>query len=43
MPKPDMKIRAGVEAAGLSDIGCQRENNEDSFGYWESETDAVFD
>ncbi len=43
MPKQDMKIRAGVEAAGLSDIGCQRENNEDSFAYWESENDAVFD
>ncbi len=26
-----MKVRAGVEVASLSDVGCQRENNEDSF------------
>jgi protein phosphatase len=25
-----------------SDIGCQRENNEDSFGYWEPEDDLQF-
>jgi serine/threonine protein phosphatase PrpC len=37
-----MKIRPGVEIAGLTDVGCQRENNEDSYGYWESDDDAVF-
>lgn len=38
-----MNIRAGVEAAGLSDVGCQRENNEDHFAYWEPEADAAFE
>jgi serine/threonine protein phosphatase PrpC len=37
-----MRIRPGVEIAALTDVGCQRENNEDSYGYWESEDDAVF-
>jgi PPM family protein phosphatase len=37
-----MKMRPGVEIAGLSDVGCQREENEDSYGYWESEDDALF-
>jgi PPM family protein phosphatase len=37
-----MRIRPGVEVAGLTDVGCQRENNEDSYGYWESEDDTVF-
>lgn len=37
-----MKVRAGVEVASLSDVGCQRENNEDSLAYWESPDDAVF-
>jgi PPM family protein phosphatase len=37
-----MKVRPGVEVSGQSDIGCQRENNEDSFGYWEPEEDAQF-
>ncbi len=35
-----MKVRAGVEVASLSDVGCQRENNEDSFSYWESPDDT---
>jgi PPM family protein phosphatase len=30
-----MKVRPGIEMAGLSDLGCQRENNEDSYLYWE--------
>ena len=30
-----MNVKPGVEVAGLSDVGCQRENNEDSFLYWE--------
>ncbi len=28
--------------AGLSDLGCQRENNEDRFAYWESSSDEEF-
>jgi protein phosphatase len=37
-----MKVRPGVEVSGQSDIGCQRENNEDSLGYWEPEEDEQF-
>lgn len=37
-----MKIRAGVEVSGQSDIGCVRKNNEDSFGYWEPEDEKEF-
>ena len=37
-----MKVRPGVEISGQSDIGCQRENNEDSFGYWEPDDDQQF-
>jgi len=29
--------------AGLSDIGCQRENNEDCFAYWEPDADEQFE
>ena len=37
-----MSIRPGIEVAGLSDLGCQRENNEDSYSYWEPAGDAEF-
>jgi PPM family protein phosphatase len=37
-----MKVRPGVKAFGLTDVGCQRENNEDTFAYWEAEDDATF-
>jgi serine/threonine protein phosphatase PrpC len=37
-----MKVRPGVEVSSQTDIGCQRENNEDSFGYWEPEDDREF-
>jgi PPM family protein phosphatase len=37
-----MKVHPGVEVSGQSDIGCQRENNEDSFGYWEPEEERQF-
>ncbi|MGA2964975.1 MAG: Stp1/IreP family PP2C-type Ser/Thr phosphatase [Terriglobales bacterium] len=37
-----MKIRAGIEVSCQSDIGCVRENNEDSFGYWEPDDDSQF-
>ena len=35
-------MRPGMEVAGLSDLGCQRENNEDSYSYWEPASDAEF-
>jgi PPM family protein phosphatase len=35
-------VRPGVELASLSDIGCQRETNEDSYLYWESADDQEF-
>jgi protein phosphatase len=38
-----MKVRAGIEVSGQSDIGCVRQNNEDSFGYWEPEEDGQFE
>lgn len=37
-----MKVRPGIEAAGLTDLGCHRENNEDNYAYWEPQDDAVF-
>jgi PPM family protein phosphatase len=37
-----MKVRPGVELAGLSDVGCQRENNEDRYSYWEPAGDQDF-
>jgi protein phosphatase len=37
-----MKIRAGIEVSCQSDIGCVRQNNEDSFGYWEPDDDLQF-
>jgi PPM family protein phosphatase len=37
-----MRIRPGVELASLSDIGCQRENNEDQYAYWEPVADEEF-
>ena len=37
-----MKIRPGIELASLTDVGCQRENNEDNYSYWEPESDEQF-
>ena len=37
-----MKARTGIEVSSQSDIGCLRQNNEDSFGYWEPEDDREF-
>src|SRR5580658_5796211 len=37
-----MNVRPGVQVAGLSDVGCQRENNEDSYLYWEPADDEEF-
>jgi PPM family protein phosphatase len=36
------RVRQGVEVAGLSDVGCQRENNEDRFAYWEPGNEQTF-
>ncbi len=35
-------VRAGIEVSSQSDLGCQRTNNEDSFGYWEPDDDQQF-
>ena len=37
-----MKVRPGIEAAALTDLGCLRQNNEDHYAYWESEEDSEF-
>jgi len=37
-----MRIRPGVEVAGMSDVGCQRQNNEDRYSYWEPPSDQQF-
>src|SRR4029077_7248650 len=37
-----MRIRPGVELAGLSDVGCQRENNEDRYAYREPASEQQF-
>jgi protein phosphatase len=34
-----MQARTAVERASLSDVGCQRDNNEDWTSYWEPESD----
>jgi PPM family protein phosphatase len=34
-----MHVKPGIEVASLSDVGCQRDNNEDSFLYWEPSDD----
>jgi len=37
-----MHVKPGVEMAGLTDVGCQRENNEDSYLYWEPAGEEEF-
>ena len=37
-----LKVRPGAEVSCQTDIGCHRENNEDSFGYWEPDDDQQF-
>ena len=37
-----MRVRPGIELASMSDVGCQRENNEDRYFYWESTGDDDF-
>jgi len=38
-----MQVRKGVEVAGISDVGCQRTNNEDSYSYWEPASDSEYE
>jgi PPM family protein phosphatase len=38
----EMRVRPGIELAMLSDVGCQRENNEDRSFYWEPDDDEQF-
>jgi len=37
-----MQIRPGIELASLSDVGCQRQNNEDRYSYWEPTSEDEF-
>jgi len=37
-----MKIRAGIELGNLTDVGCVREDNQDSYGYFEPDSDEEF-
>ncbi len=37
-----MQIRPGIELAALTDLGCQRENNEDRYSYWEPDSEQQF-
>lgn len=36
------QTKPGIEFAGLTDVGLQRSNNEDSFLYWEPESEEEF-
>jgi PPM family protein phosphatase len=36
------KIKPGIEVASLTDVGRQRANNEDSYLYWEPESEKEF-
>lgn len=42
MPVDCRNPKPGIEAAGLSDVGLQRANNEDSYIYWEPDSDLEF-
>jgi len=37
-----VKVKPGMEVAGLTDVGCQRDNNEDSYLYWEPAGEEEF-
>jgi serine/threonine protein phosphatase PrpC len=37
-----LQIRPGIELASLTDLGCQRSNNEDRYSYWEPASDEEF-
>ena len=36
-------MRPGIELAALSDTGCQRQNNEDTYSYWEPASEEAFE
>lgn len=38
----EARVRPGLATAGLSDVGCLRENNEDRFSYWEPASEKQF-
>jgi protein phosphatase len=38
----ELQIRPGIELASLTDLGCQRSNNEDRYTYWEPDSDEEF-
>jgi serine/threonine protein phosphatase PrpC len=38
-----LQIRPGIEVASLTDLGCQRSNNEDRYSYWEPASDDEFE
>ena len=42
MPVDAKTLKPGIEAASLTDVGRQRENNEDSHLYWEPDSDEDF-
>lgn len=42
MPVDLKSIKPGIEVACLTDVGCQRSNNEDSFLYWEPDGEEEF-
>ena len=42
MPVDITNPKPGVEAASLTDVGLQRDNNEDSYLYWEPESEGEF-
>jgi PPM family protein phosphatase len=35
-------MRPGIELAGLSDVGCRREDNQDYYSYWEPPAEQAF-
>jgi len=42
MPVDSKKLKPGMEAASLTDVGLHRADNEDSYLYWEPESDDEF-
>jgi PPM family protein phosphatase len=42
MPVDSKKPKPGIEAASLSDVGLHRADNEDSYLYWEPDSDDEF-
>jgi PPM family protein phosphatase len=35
-------MRPGIELAGLSDVGCRRDDNQDYYSYWEPDAEPEF-